>query len=169
MIAADKLKITMNICIIKGHTTRDVEIRYLPNGTAIGSFGVAVNRKWKSESGEQKEEVSFFDVDAWGKMAETIAQWFRKGSPILITGRLKQETWDDKQTGQKRSKVKIVLDHFEFCGETRGAGTGGQNAPADNQSGASSRFGGQPHSTAANSATVAGDGPPESDGDFVPF
>jgi len=166
MIAEAKLKISMNICIIKGHTTRDVEIRYLPNGTAIGSFGIAVNRKWKSESGEQKEEVSFFDVDAWGKTAETIAQWFRKGSPILITGRLKQETWDDKQTGQKRSKVKIVLDRFEFCGETKGA-AGVQQPPPGDQDGASSRFGGQPHSTAANSAPVAGDGPPEDDG--VPF
>ena len=168
MIAADKLKINMNICIIKGNLTRDPEVRYLPAGTAIASFGVAVNRKWKDDQGNQKEEVTFLDVDAWGKTAETIAQWFRKGSPILITGRLKQETWDDKQTGQKRSKVKIVLDRFEFCGETKGAGgEGGQRPPADDQDGASSRYGGQPHSTAANSAPVAGDGPPESDD--VPF
>ena len=157
----------MNICIIKGHITRDPEVRYLQTGTAIASFGVAVNRKWKSESGEQKEEVSFFDVDAWGKTAETIAQWFKKGSPILITGRLKQETWDDKQTGQKRSKVKIVLDRFEFCGETKGAGAGVQQPPPGDQDGASARYGGQPHSTAANSTPVAGDGPPEDDS--IPF
>lgn len=157
----------MNIVIIRGNLTRDVELRYLPNGTAIGSFGVAVNRKWKDDAGNQKEEVSFFDVDAWGKTAETIAQWFRKGSPILITGRLKQETWDDKQTGQKRSKVKIVLDRFEFCGETKGAGAGVQHPPADGQDGASARYGSQPHSTAANSAPVAGDEPPEDDS--IPF
>ena len=148
----------MNVVIVKGHTTRDVELRYLPNGTAIGSFGIAVNRKWKSESGEQKEEVSFFDVDAWGKTAETIAQWFRKGSPILITGRLKQETWEDKQNGQKRSKVTLVLDRFEFCGETKGAGS-----QPESQDGSSARFGGQAHSTAANSAPAAGDEPPEED------
>ena len=158
----------MNLVILKANLTRDPEVRYLPAGTAIASFGVAVNRKWKSESGEQKEEVSFFDVDAWGKTAETIAQWFRKGSPILITGRLKQETWDDKQTGQKRSKVKIVLDRFEFCGETKSAGAGGiQQPPADDQQGASARYGGQTHSTAANSAPVAGDEPPEDDS--IPF
>jgi single-strand DNA-binding protein len=168
MIAADKLKITMNICIIKGHTTRDVEIRYLPNGTAIGSFGVAVNRKWKDPDGNQKEEVSFFDVEAWGKTAETVAQWFRKGSPILITGRLKQETWDDKQTGQKRSKVKIVLSQFDFCGDTKGYGAGVQSAPPGDQDGASAHYGGQPHSTAANRAPVAGDEPPEDD-DNIPF
>lgn len=158
----------MNLIILKGNTTRDVELRYLPNGTAIGSFGVAVNRKWKDPDGNQKEEVSFFDVDAWGKTAETIAQWFRKGSPILITGRLKQETWDDKQTSQKRSKVKIVLDRFEFCGDTKG-GTGAQRPPADDQSGASSRFGDQSHSTPANSAPVAGDEPREQEDDSIPF
>ena len=159
----------MNIVICKGHTTRDVEIRYLQNGTAIGSFGIAVNRKWKSEAGEMKEEVSFFDVDAWGKTAETIAQYFGKGSPILITGRLKQETWDDKQTGQKRSKVKIVLSQFDFCGDTKGSGAGVQSAPPGDQDGASARYGGQPHSTAANSAPVAGDGPREPEDDNIPF
>jgi len=158
----------MNLVILKANLTRDVEVRYLQTGTAIASFGVAVNRKWKDDQGNQKEEVSFFDVDAWGKTAETIAQWFKKGSPILITGRLKQETWDDKQTGQKRSKVKIVLDRFEFCGETKGAGAGVQQPPTGDQDGSSARYGGQPHSTAANSAPVAGDGPVEEE-DSVPF
>jgi single-strand DNA-binding protein len=167
MIAADKLKITMNLVILKANLTRDVEMRYLQTGTAVGQFGVAVNRKWKDDQGNQKEEVSFFDVEAWGKTAETVAQWFKKGSPILITGRLKQETWDDKQTGQKRSKVKIVLSQFDFCGDTKMSGTGVQNAPPGGQDGASARYGGQPHSTAANSVLVAGDGPPESDD--VPF
>ena len=158
----------MNLVILKANLTRDPEVRYLQTDTAIAAFGVAVNRKWKDDAGNQKEEVSFFDVEAWGKTAETVAQWFKKGSPILITGRLKQETWDDKQTGQKRSKVKIVLDRFEFCGETKGgkAGEGVQQPPADDQGGRSAHYG-QPHSTPANSAPVAGDEPPESDD--VPF
>lgn len=156
----------MNLVIIRGNLTRDPELRFLPKGTAIAAFGVAVNRKWTNDAGEKQEEVTFLDVDAWGKTAETIAQWFRKGSPILITGRLKQETWDDKQTGQKRSKVKIVLDRFEFCGETKGAGV--QQPPPGDQDGASARYGGQAHSTAANSAPVAGDEPPEDD-DSIPF
>jgi single-strand DNA-binding protein len=166
MIAADKLKITMNITILKGNLTRDPEVRYLQTGTAVATFGVAVNRKWKDDQGNQKEEVSFFDVEAWGKTAETVAQWFHKGSPILITGRLKQETWDDKQTGQKRSKVKIVLSQFDFCGDTKGAGSGVQQPP-DGQKSASSCYAGQTHSTPANSAPVAGDEPLENDD--VPF
>ena len=112
----------MNLVILKCNLTRNVEMRYLQTGTAIGAFGVAVNRKWKDDQGNPKEEVSFFDVEAWGKTAETLSQWFSKGSPILITGRLKQETWDDKQTGQKRSKVKIVMDKFDFCGDTKAGG-----------------------------------------------
>ena len=159
----------MNICIIKGNVTRDPEVKFLQTGTVVASFGMAVNRKWKDDQGNQKEEVSFFDVEAWGKTAETVAQWFKKGSPILITGRLKQETWDDKQTGQKRSKVKIVLSQFDFCGDTKSGGAGVQQQPADGQEGASARYGGQPHSTPENSAPVAGDGPREPEEDMVPF
>ena len=157
----------MNLVILKANLTRDPEVRYLQTDTAIAAFGVAVNRKWKDDAGNQKEEVSFFDVEAWGKTAETVAQWFKKGSPILITGRLKQETWDDKQTGQKRSKVKIVLSQFDFCGDTKVAGAGVQQHPADGQEGASARYGGQTHGTAANSAPLAGDEPVEQDD--VPF
>lgn len=122
----------MNLVIIKGNITRDPELRYLQNGTAIASISVAVNRKWKGQDGELKEEVTFVDVDAWGRQAETVAQYFGKGSPIIVSGRLKQDTWEDKQTGQKRSKMKVVLSSFEFCGDTkRPAGTGEapQHAP----------------------------------------
>lgn len=106
----------MNTVIIKGNITRDPELRYLPNGTPVCGFGIAVNEKWTGDDGQKKERVDFFDVEAWSKRGETVAQWFKKGNPILITGKLKQETWDDKQTGQKRSKIKIVLQQFDFCG-----------------------------------------------------
>src|SRR5437870_4996318 len=107
----------MNIVIIKGNLTRDPEMRFTPKGTAVGEFGVAVNRKWRNEAGELQEEVSFFNVAAFGKTAETIAEYFSKGKPIIVTGRLKQESWDDKQTGAKRSAVKIILERFDFCGD----------------------------------------------------
>lgn len=141
----------MNIVIIKGNTTRDPEMRYLPNGTPVCQFGVAVNRKWKSESGELKEEVSFFDVEAWSRNAENVAQYFGKGSPIIVTGRLKQETWDDKQTGQKRSKIKIVMERFEFCGDTKKPAA----APGEGVQPDANYDGGQPG--------------PSDDGDNVPF
>lgn len=111
----------MNTVIISGNLTRDVETRFLPSGAAIGTFTIANNRKWNDKtSGEKKEEVSFVDVTAFGKQAETVAQYFKKGSPILVTGRLKQDTWEDKQTQKKRSKLGIVLESFEFMGGKRG-------------------------------------------------
>lgn len=100
--------------IMMGNLTRDPEMRYTPSGAAIANFCVAVNRTWKSEDGQQHEEVSFIDCDAWGRTAETICQYFKKGKPIIVEGRLKQDTWDDRQTGQKRSKLKVVTERFTF-------------------------------------------------------
>lgn len=111
----------MNICIIKGNLTRDPELRYTPNGTQVCDLGVAVNHKWTDGNGEKKEEVNFFDAQSWGKTAEVIAQYFKKGKPILLQGRLKQDQWKDKTTGENRYKVKIVVDRFEFCGEGKAA------------------------------------------------
>jgi single-strand DNA-binding protein len=116
----------MNLVIIKGNLTRDPELRYTPNGTAISNLGVAVNESWTNDQGEKQERVHFFDVDAWGKRAEVIAQYFHKGKPILVQGRLKQESWTDKETGQKRYKVKITMDSFEFCGDTKAGDQRGQ-------------------------------------------
>lgn len=97
-----------------GNLCRDVELKYTPKGTAIGNFSLAVNRKWKTDDGETKEEVSFIDCVAFAKSAETLAQYVKKGSPIFLTGRLRQETWDDKTTGKKRSKLGVVVEGFQF-------------------------------------------------------
>ena len=105
---------SFNKVILVGNLTRDPELRYTPKGTAVAKLGLAVNRKWTSESGEQREEVTFVDIDAFGKQAETISQYLKKGRPILVEGRLRLDTWDDKQTGQKRSKLGVVLDNFQF-------------------------------------------------------
>jgi len=113
----------MNLAIIKGNLTRDPELRYTPNGKAIASFGVAVNEVWKTEAGEKMEKCHFFDVDAWGRTAENVAQYFKKGKPILVEGKLQMDAWDDKQTGQKRTKVKIVMSRFHFCGDNKGGST----------------------------------------------
>jgi single-strand DNA-binding protein len=115
----------MNLAIIKGNLTRDPELKYTPKGTAVCKCSVAVNEVWKTEAGEKQERVHFFDLEAWGRTAETIAQYFTKGKPILIQGKLKQDTWDDRETGQKRSKVKITIDSFEFCGDTKAGSEGG--------------------------------------------
>ena len=99
-----------NKVILAGNLTRDPELRYTPKGLAIAKLGLAVNRRWTNEAGEQKEDVLFVDVDAFGKQAETIGQYLRKGRPILIEGRLRLDTWDDKQSGQKKSKLGVVLE-----------------------------------------------------------
>jgi len=109
----------MNLVVIKGNLTRDPEMRYTPKGTAIANISIAVNEVWNDDQGEKHEKVHFFDVDVWGKRAEVVSQYFYKGKPILVTGKLKQETWDDKETGKPRSKIKIVMDSFDFCGDTK--------------------------------------------------
>jgi len=99
-----------------GNLTRDPELRATPKGTAICQFGLAVNRQFKDESGATKDEVTFIDIEAWGRQAETIAKYCTKGKPLFIEGRLKLDSWEDKTTGQKRSKLKVVLESFQFVG-----------------------------------------------------
>ena len=108
-----------NKVILAGNLTRDPELRYTPKGTAIARIGLAINRSWTTETGEKKEEVTFVDVDAFGKTAEIIGQYFKKGRPILMEGRLRYETWDDKQTNQKRSKLGVVMESFQFMDSQR--------------------------------------------------
>ena len=119
---------SFNKVILVGNLTRDPELRYTPKGMAIAKIGLAVNRNWTSESGEKKEEVTFVDVDAFGRQAETLAQYMKKGSPILVEGRLRLDQWDDKQTGQKRSKLGVVVEGFQFLGGGN-RGEGGGEAP----------------------------------------
>lgn len=117
-----------NKVILAGNLTRDPELRYTPKGTAIARIGMAINRSWKTETGETKEEVTFVDVDAWGRHAEVIAQYMRKGRPLLIEGRLRLDQWEDKNTHQKQSKLKVVLESFSFI-DSRGAGDSGEARP----------------------------------------
>ena len=107
---------SFNKVILMGNLTRDPELRYTPKGTAIAKIGLAVNRQWRTETGETKEEVTFVDVDSFGRQAETIAQYLKKGNPILVEGRLRLDQWDDKQTGQKRSRLGVVCENFRFIG-----------------------------------------------------
>ena len=146
-----------NKVILAGNLTRDPELRYTPKGTAIAKIGLAINRKWKSESGEMKEEITFVDVNAFGKTAETIGQYLKKGRPILIEGRLRYETWEDKNTKQKRSKLGVVMESFQFIDSNRGEG-GGAPAPSRPAAGA----------TPAPEAAADADAPPP-EGDDVPF
>jgi len=147
-----------NKVILAGNLTRDPELRYTPKGTAIAQITLALNRKWKTETGEMREEVSFIDVDAFGRQAEVIGQYLKKGRPFLVEGRLKQDTWEDKNTKQKQSKVKVVLESFSFIDSNRGnENEAGSSVPRS-----------KPAAPAAPAAEpVEGDAPHE--GDDVPF
>src|SRR5580704_11528867 len=123
---------SFNKVILVGNLTRDPELRYTPKGTAIAKIGLAVNRVWTNEAGEKKEEVTFVDVDVFGRTAENVGQYMRKGRPILIEGRLRLDQWDDKQTGQKKSKLGVVAETVQFLGSPGegGGSSGGGGAPA---------------------------------------
>lgn len=99
-----------------GNLTRDPELRYTPKGTAVAKLGLAVNRSWRNAEGQQQDETTFVDVDAFGKQAETLGQYMQKGRPILVEGRLKLDQWEDKNTGQNRSKLGVILEKFSFVG-----------------------------------------------------
>jgi len=152
---------SFNKVILVGNLTRDPELRYTPKGMAIAKIGLAVNRVWTNEAGEKKEEVTFVDVDVFGRTAENVGQYMRKGRPILIEGRLRLDQWDDKQTGQKKSKLGVVAETVQFLGSAPGA-EGGAPAPRPSRP---SRPAAAPSAPA--SEPVEGDGPPESDD--VPF
>ncbi|HXU78661.1 MAG TPA: single-stranded DNA-binding protein [Methylomirabilota bacterium] len=153
---------SFNKVILAGNLTRDPELRYTPKGTAVARIGLAVNRSWKTETGETKEEVTFVDVDAFGRQAEVIAQYMRKGRPFLLEGRLKLDQWEDKNTHQKQSKLKVVLESFSFI-DSRGEGGGG--APADGSRARTATP--APAAAAEPPAAEPAGGPPEEDD--VPF
>lgn len=106
----------VNKVILMGNLTRDVDLRNLPNGTPVGQFGLAINRKWKDQGGEQREEVTFVDCEAWGKSAEALAKYTAKGAPLFVEGRLKLDSWKDKADGSSRTKLKVVVESFQFIG-----------------------------------------------------
>ncbi|MEY4488712.1 MAG: hypothetical protein RIQ79_1220 [Verrucomicrobiota bacterium] len=120
----------LNRVLLIGNLTRDPELRVTPKGTAICQFGLAISRSFKDESGQVREEATFVDVEAWGKQGETIAKYCTKGRPIFVEGRLRFDQWEDKTTQQKRSKLKVVLENFQFLGSREGgAAAPGGGAP----------------------------------------
>ena len=121
-----------NKVILMGNLTRDPQLKYLPSQTAVAEFGLAMNRRWRDAQGQDREEVCFVDCAAFGKTGETINQYFKKGKPIFIEGRLKLDQWDDKQGGGKRSKLSVIVEGFSFIGGPGEGGGGGGGGNYDN-------------------------------------
>jgi single-strand DNA-binding protein len=117
-----------NRVILIGNLTRDVELRHTASNQAVARIGLATNRRWRTPEGEQREETMFIDCEAWGKQAEFVAQYFSKGRPILIEGRLKLDQWEDKETKAKRSKHVVVVENVSFIDSKPGSGGGGDDS-----------------------------------------
>lgn len=125
---------SLNKVMLIGNLTRDPEVRYTPKGSAVCDLGLAVNRRFVTESGERQEEVTFLDVVLWGKQAELAGQYLAKGRAIFIEGRLQMDTWEDKASGQKRSKIKIVAENMQFL-DGKGGGGGGPRGDEGGEAG----------------------------------
>ncbi len=125
----------LNKVQLMGNLTRDPEVRYTPKGTAVVDIGMAINRYFTLDDGERREETVFVDITLWGRQAEIVGQYTRKGRPLFVEGRLQLDTWDDKQSGQKRSKLKVVGDSIQLLGskEENGGGGGGQQQQQQQQ------------------------------------
>lgn len=153
---------SFNKVIIMGNLTRDPEIRTLPSGMSVARLAVAVNRTYNDKDGNKKEEVTYVDVDAFGKQAEVIGKFFTKGKPILVEGRLKLDQWEDKTTGEKKSRLGVVLEGFSFVSDGKGRGDsdsagGYDEAPAPRRSAAPAPRAAAPQKSAKPAADDMGD------------
>src|ERR1700731_4733225 len=149
---------SFNKVILLGNLTRDPEVRSTPKGTAVTELGMAGNRVYTAENGEKREETTFVDVTLWGRTAEIAGEYLKKGRPVFIEGRLQLDTWDDKQSGQKRSKLKVVGEGLQLLGSRPGGGGGGGG---DEESSGSSR--------ASRPAPPPKAAPAGADDDEIPF
>ncbi len=121
----------MNKCFVAGNLTRDPEVRFLDNGKSVANFTIATSRKFKDKSGEMKEETLFIDIDAWGRTAELVGEYLTKGSGAMVEGRLKLDTWEDKNTGEKRNRIKVFAESVQFTdSKSASADAPTQRAPA---------------------------------------
>jgi single-strand DNA-binding protein len=159
---------SFNRVMLLGNLTRDPQMRYLPSQTPVTDFGIACNRKFKSATGEQRDETTFVDCTAFGRLAEIINQYCSKGKPLFIEGRLKFDTWDDKNGGGKRSKLSVVVENMQLLGGREGA-PGGASSPNDEpMSDEPPRGGGRPPASARSAPPAFNDEAPVKDDD-IPF
>lgn len=127
---------SFNKVILLGNLTRDPEVRYTPKGSAVCDLGVAVNRVYTTDSGERREEVTYVDVVLWARLAEIAGEYLKKGRPVFIEGRLQMDSWDDKQTGQKRTRLRVVGESMQLLGgRPSGAGAAPESSAEDRQDG----------------------------------
>jgi len=136
---------SVNKVFLMGNLTRDIELKHTPSDQSVATIGLAVNRVYKTRDGESREETTFVDCEAWGRTAEVMSQYLCKGRPVFIEGRLKLDQWDDRESGKKRSKLKVVIDNFQFVDSKGGDGGGSKGERTPATAGASKGGGGTDH------------------------
>ena len=162
---------SFNKVILIGNLTRDPQVKYTTGGTAVTEIGLAVNRRWlDKQSNQWKDETTFVDVTLWGRTAEIAGEYLAKGRPVLIEGRLQLDTWDDRESGQKRSKLRVVGENMTMLG-SKGDGGGGGGGPSNRPSGGSRNApsASDDFSGGGDYSSNFGDGPSGGDADDVPF
>ena len=115
---------SLNKVMLIGNVTRDPEVKFTPKGSAVADLGLAVNRVYTNQSGEKTEEVTYVDVELWGRLDEIAGEYAKKGRPVFIEGRLRLDSWEDKQSGQKRNRLKVVAEGLQLLGSRPGGGGG---------------------------------------------
>ncbi len=165
----------LNKVQLMGNLTRDPEVRYTPKGTAVTDVGLAINRTFAGDDGERREETTFVDITFWGRQAEVIGEYMKKGRPLYVEGRLQLDTWEDKASGQQRSRLKVIGEGFQFLGGRDdagggGGGGGGSRAASSHEAEPRSHSGGQSRPAQVSPPSNSGyqDGPIEDDDD-IPF
>lgn len=148
----------LNKVMLIGNLTRDPEMKYLPKGTAVAEFGLAVGRKYKTESGDLKEETMFVDISVFGRSAEIAKEYLTKGKNVYIEGRLQLDTWDDKQTGAKRSKHRIFCENFQMLGSRGDSGDGGGGGKSNYSSSSEEEYDQRPPARSQSSPQGGGGG-----------
>jgi single-strand DNA-binding protein len=151
----------LNKVLLLGNLTRDPELRYTPKGTAVADIALAINRVWTNEQNQKQEETTYVDITLWGRQAELAQQYLTKGRGCFIEGRLQMDTWEDKATGQKRSKLKVVAENLQFLPDGKG-GPGGPQQPS----------GGRPAPAQSSGMPQGGSAAPHTDfheEDDIPF
>ena len=150
------MSLNLNNVVLAGHLTRDPELKQIGADKVVANTGIAINRRWKDASGTQHEEATFIVVEFWGRTAELMGQYLKKGSPAYLEGRLRLDSWDDKESGQKRTKMKVVAETVQFLG-SRPAGDGERSQPTPTPTAASAPT---PRRRAAAGASSADGEPP---------
>ena len=162
----------LNKVQLMGNITRDPEVRYTPKGTAVTDIGLAINRNYSTDDGDRREETTFVDITFWGRQAEVIGEYMKKGRPLYVEGRLQLDQWEDKNSGQQRSRLKVIGDNFQFLGGRdeggqRGGGQGQQSSQqvAPQQQSQQSQQSQQQAPAQQNYDPI----PPSDDDDDIPF